>query len=263
MTFSLDGEVELGIGGGVVADSVPDEEWSESLLKSEFVTKRRPPFELLETMIWRRSHGDFNAPDSNGIDFLDEHLERLSRSADYFAFKCDIAKISAELAGFVQSLPEHLQFARMRLLLSSDGTTSLSFVPLESRGWGRKTLKLAISADRVDSRDLFLRHKTTNRAFFDEQYAKAVFNGFDEVVFLNERGEITEGAISNVFILKEGAWLTPSLDCGLLPGVFRAKLITDLNAEETRLTLDDLLSAQKLLICNSVRGAAECRPPES
>jgi para-aminobenzoate synthetase/4-amino-4-deoxychorismate lyase len=79
--------------------------------------------------------------------------------------------------------------------------------------------------------------------------------GFDEVLFANEKGELTEGAISNLFIERAGKLLTPPLACGLLPGVYRRHLLeTRTNAEERVLTLADLHTADAVYLCNSVRG---------
>jgi para-aminobenzoate synthetase / 4-amino-4-deoxychorismate lyase len=104
-----------------------------------------------------------------------------------------------------------------------------------------------------------LRHKTTRRQLYDRQYAEARRQGFDEVLFLNERGEVTEGAISNVFIEKDGRWFTPPLACGLLPGIYRRHLLETKPAREKILHLQDLAAADAVYICNAVRGCREVR----
>ena len=78
--------------------------------------------------------------------------------------------------------------------------------------------------------------------------------GYDEVLFLNERGEVTEGAISNIFIEKDGHWFTPPVSCGLLPGIYRRQLLETSPAAERTLQLQDLVSADAVYICNAVRG---------
>jgi len=75
------------------------------------------------------------------------------------------------------------------------------------------------------------------------------------VLFLNLRGEVTEGAISNVFIEKDGGWSTPPVECGLLAGVYRRHLLeTRPEIEERVLTLDDLQGADSIYLTNAVRG---------
>jgi branched-subunit amino acid aminotransferase/4-amino-4-deoxychorismate lyase len=64
------------------------------------------------------------------------------------------------------------------------------------------------------------------------------------VLFLNERGEATGGAISNIFIEMDGQWLTPPVDCGALPGTYRRHLLeTNQSAAEKTLKLEDLACA--------------------
>jgi para-aminobenzoate synthetase/4-amino-4-deoxychorismate lyase len=82
-----------------------------------------------------------------------------------------------------------------------------------------------------------------------------VEDGFDDVLFMNERDEVTEGAISNLFVEKDGRWLTPPLLCGVLPGVFRRYLLeTRPNTREQILKMHDIETADALYLCNSLRG---------
>jgi para-aminobenzoate synthetase/4-amino-4-deoxychorismate lyase len=114
---------------------------------------------------------------------------------------------------------------------------------------------VCIAAERTDSRDKWLYHKTTRRAVYAEAYTRASGNGFDDVLFLNEREELTEGAISNVFVEKEGRIFTPPVDCGVLAGVYRRYMLqTRPDIEERVLMLDDLRRSDAVYICNAVRG---------
>ena len=243
-----DSGVELGIGSGVVADSIPEDEWKESLLKSTFVSKQLPGFELLETILWTAE---------KGFIYLDEHLKRLQDSHRYFMWNWDYDKV-------LQRLKEELQvftsakFARIRLRSSQNGNVSVEVYPLDKPGWGKDFLKIKISRDQTDSGDVFLFHKTTNRDFYNNQFKQALNEGFDEVIFVNEKNEITEGAISNIFIRKKEQWITPAVSSGLLEGVWRAAKIAELNAEERILNIDDLKNADEIMLGNSVRGGARC-----
>ena len=116
-------------------------------------------------------------------------------------------------------------------------------------------MRFAVSSSRVDSNDLFLFHKTTRRELYDRErpeYAARV--GADEVVYLNERGELTEGSFTNIFIERDGTLLTPALGSGLLPGTLRAELLAEGRARESVLMLDDLERADAVYLGNSVRG---------
>jgi para-aminobenzoate synthetase/4-amino-4-deoxychorismate lyase len=123
-------------------------------------------------------------------------------------------------------------------------------------------LRLALSGHRVDSSQLLLYHKTTARDLYNSTYALARAQGYDEVIFLNERGEVTEGAISNLFIRKGAKFFTPPIHCGLLHGIFRSYfLATRLFVVEKVLTLQDVLNADMVYVANSVRGIRAAEIP--
>jgi len=256
--------VELGVGSGIVADSSPVDEWNESLLKSTFVKSKIDDFELLETMLWRRDVLSANIEDSfpdvekilHCILYFDEHLERLRSSHVYFDWEWNREKIIFKLFSLSKKL-QSLQFARLRLRTSQNGNVEIDVIPLDSVGWGINIAKLKMSDAKTDSNDLFLYHKTTNRDFYNREYSKAVKEGFNEVLFCNEKGEVTECGISSIFFCIDNQWYTPPLNCGLLDGIWRKKMIVELNAIEQTLLLDDLKSVKKILIGNSVRGSCE------
>jgi para-aminobenzoate synthetase/4-amino-4-deoxychorismate lyase len=115
--------------------------------------------------------------------------------------------------------------------------------------------RVRISSMQVSSSDRFLYHKTTHRDVYERELAAALNAGCDDALFFNERGELTEGAIHNVFVVKNGIWKTPPVHCGLLPGTYRGKFLREnANAVEEILNLDDLVRADQIYVCNSVRG---------
>ena len=134
------------------------------------------------------------------------------------------------------------------------GSFSVSHEPIEVQP-SATTLRLCIAAHRVDSRNPLLHHKTTERELYDRYHTLARQSGFDEVLFMNERGELTEGAITTLFIRKGLQFLTPPLHSGLLNGIFRSNfLVTRPFAAEKIITLPDLQTVSTLFIANSVRG---------
>jgi para-aminobenzoate synthetase / 4-amino-4-deoxychorismate lyase len=143
----------------------------------------------------------------------------------------------------------------MRLLLDQNGATQLAIELLSDPGNNPDPLRVCIASERTDPADRFLFHKTTRRALYDRALATARSSGFADVLFLNTREEVTEGAVDNVFIEKSGRWYTPPLDCGVLPGVYRRHLLsTRPGTKEKILTLNDLKAADGVYICNAVRG---------
>jgi para-aminobenzoate synthetase/4-amino-4-deoxychorismate lyase len=241
----------MGVGSGIVIDSRAEDEYRECLLKSEFLTSRNDPFQLLESIRW-----------NGGYNLLPLHLERLESSAGYFGFVFDRQAILAALEEESKQLPCGERI-KVRLLLERCGALTISHTPVEQAA-GEGTV--IVSTSRVVSGDRFLRHKTTRRQLYDEQYAQARRQGYDEVLFLNERAEVTEGAISNVFIEVDGRWFTPPVSCGLLPGIYRRHLLETRPATERVLHVQDLISADAVYICNAVRGCRKVtvvRPPVS
>lgn len=237
---SREGEVSLRVGSGITYDSQPAAELAECRLKAEFLTRNPEPFHLIETLRW------------DGTYFLlDLHLERLAESAAYFGFAFDTAAISQCLQKVIAALPEALPH-RVRLTLSRQGEVRATFGRVELPA-GPASLVLAEA--HVCSADPFLRHKTTRRALYDGTLAEARAAGFDDAVFLNERNEVAECCVHNLVIERGGELLTPSLDCGVLPGVFRAHLLrTERRIREAALVLEDLFTADRVWVCNSVSG---------
>ena len=233
------GNGTIGIGGGIVADSLAQSEYSEALLKLRFLSDPAPPVTLIETIKW--------SPEE-GFVLLGRHLARLLASADYFGLQADGAeattRLMAESADWTTPM-------RVRLTLS-DGGMEVTSAPLPPNP---EKFRFVIASEKLDSNSVWLAHKTTNRAFYDSPRIKAHDQlGVDEVVFLNERGELTEGSITNLFIERAGKLLTPALSSGLLPGTLRAELIETGQAQESILTLADLHSADAIFLGNSVRG---------
>ncbi len=233
----------MGVGSGILIDSLAEDEFRECLLKSEFLTRCEKPFQLLESILW-----------NDGYSLLPLHLERMESSATYFGFNFDRKAILSALEDAGTQLAPGAR-TKVRVLLERSGAVKVTHALVEEQaGMG----KVMVSAIRVSSGDRFLRHKTTCRQLYDQQYEQALGRGYEEVLFLNERGEVTEGAISNVFIEKEGQWFTPPVACGLLPGTYRRHLLeTKPAAAERSLHLEDLASADAVYICNAVRGCRQ------
>ena len=83
--------------------------------------------------------------------------------------------------------------------------------------------------------------------------------GYNEALFLNTDGLLSEGAVSNIFFIKNGIIYTPKIKCGLLPGIVREFVIQNssamgFNVEEGEFTYDQLLDAEGVFITNSIMG---------
>ncbi|QXE89681.1 aminodeoxychorismate synthase component I [Geomonas subterranea] len=232
------GQGEIGIGSGITYDSRPEAEYRECLDKRAFIEEQRPEFHLIESLLH----------DERGYFLLERHLERLERSARYFSFPlaegAPRRALEETAAGLDRSAPH-----KVRLLLFKDGCLRCEAAPLPGAA---REVKAAFARQRVSSADPFLYHKTSRRELFHQERAHRP--ELDEVIFENERGEVTEGAYSNLIAVIDGTKCTPPLGCGLLPGTLRQELLAQGTIEERVLSREDLARAEVVFLVNSVRG---------
>ena len=225
----------LGLGSGLVVDSVVEDEWAECLLKGKFVASDQAEFDLIETMRF---------DPEVGITDLDRHLDRLDASATRFDFPFNrhSARNELQAATFRRAEP-----AVLRLLLSPRGTMAIELKPIPERP--QQPVEVAVRPLPVTTDDVRLGHKTTARAFMDAARREG---GKFETIFVDPQGRLTEGSYSSIFVERDGKYLTPPIARGLLPGLLRARLIEEGKAEEADLTVDDL--ADGFYIGNMIRG---------
>ncbi len=229
----------IGLGSGIVADSVAADEWRECLAKGKFVATSRS-FDLIETMRF---------DPREGLSELDRHLARMKRSADAFGFAFDRHDARNELQAATFFLKEA---RKLRLVLSSSGALAIESRPLAPAPEG--AAEVALAPLPVESCDFRLRHKTSDRSFYDEAREAA---GTFEVAFVDRDGFLTEGSFTNLFVKRGGRLLTPPLARGLLPGVLREILLEEGRAEEADLREEDLEGG--FFVGNAVRGVMAAR----
>lgn len=233
------GQGELGIGSGITWDSDAGHEYAECLAKGVFLTREAEPFSLVETLRW----------EEGTYVLLERHLRRLTASVARFGIPFEGKKAAADL--LEAAAREFTAPRRVRLLLDSDGRLSIESAPLLPLGDG-SALPVVLSRQRVDSADPWLCHKTTRRALYDRERSR--HTGCGEVIFCNERGEVTEGSYTNVVALLDGKLVTPPVLCGLLPGTFREELLEQGVLSERIITPKELRTTREFLLINSVRG---------
>ncbi|WP_314436469.1 aminodeoxychorismate synthase component I [Massilia timonae] len=242
---SIDGvrRGELGVGAGIVYDSDAPSEYAECQLKAGFLTGLPNEFEIFETIRASREHG---------CRHLEQHLDRMEASCAWFGFAFDrgaahIALLEASLA-----LPSDA-LHRLRLAVSHDGALTLTsgeLAPLH------EPVTLLLAQEPTHSGDVFLRHKTSIRGRYDAAWKAAEAQGAFDMLFFNERGELTEGGRSSVFLRFGEEWLTPPLSAGVLPGVMRGVLLAApaWQAREAVIQRAMLEQADDIVICNALRG---------
>ena len=231
----------MGLGSGIVWDSTPQSEYEEVLLKSKFLTEPLDYFEIFETMRY----------ENGGIKFLDDHLTRMKSAADYFLFKFNEKKIRKQLIKSIEGVDKQKP-KKIKLLLTKWGEIKIDVSDIPKL---MKNISVIISRNEIDSTDKFRHFKTTNRKLYDDEYALYNSKGFYEVLYQNEKDEIAEGSRTNIFIRKGSSWFTPSSDSGALPGIYRNYFIgQNPEVSEKTLNVDDLLSAEEVVLTNALRG---------
>jgi para-aminobenzoate synthetase/4-amino-4-deoxychorismate lyase len=240
-TVALDtrsGTAEYGVGGGITYDSTSGNEFEEVLAKARVLTEVRPAFELLETLR--------HEPDA-GFRDLEEHLARLGASARYFGFRLDP---EAAVASLKVAVADRATPSAVRLTLARDGTldTEVRELP-EAR---MQPARVALDDDPVDPRDVWLFHKTTRRTPYDRRRERRP--DVDDVLLVNDRGEVTESTIANLAVGFGDAWMTPPLESGLLPGTRRAAMLAAGELVERTVTIEELRASDGIALVSSLRG---------
>jgi para-aminobenzoate synthetase/4-amino-4-deoxychorismate lyase len=239
-TVVLDGQTrtaEYGVGGGITHDSSASGEYEEIVAKARVLTDVRPAFDLFESL--------GHAP-ARGYRHLDEHLERLAASARYFGFRFELEVAAAALK---QAVIEVAQPSVVRLTVSRDGSLSTDVRDLQA---GKERVRVALDDEPVDPSDPWLFHKTTRRAPYERRRERRP--DVDDVLLVNDHGEVTESTIANLAVRLDGVWVTPPIDAGLLPGTYRTVLLREGRLIERPVTVDELRGAGGLALVSSVRG---------
>lgn len=234
---------ELGVGAGIVYDSDAQSEFAECQLKARFLTGLHNEFTVFETIRASREHG---------CRHLEQHLDRLAASCAYFGFAFDRGAAHMSLLEASEALPSDALY-RLRLAIDHTGAMTLASGELAPLN---EPVTLLLAAEPTHSGDVFLRHKTSIRNRYDAAWKAAEAQGAFDMLFFNERDELTEGGRSSVFLRFGEAWLTPPLPAGVLPGVMRGVLLAApaWNAREATITREMLQQADDIVVCNALRG---------
>ena len=239
-TLTLDkGKVTYNVGGGVVLDSLAHDEYEEALLKAKVLAASDP--DLIETLRWVPGAGGLRA---------DRHVARMIRSAKALGYPVSRSGLENALLGIQAKCAQ-----RVRLVLNSDGqiiVETADFEPVMEK-WNISLSRKPLTPEVQETR-----YKVSERHFYDgERRRVSAITGCHEVLFCNAKEEICEGSFTSLFAEIDGRLYTPSLSCGLLPGVLREEMLDCGKAAERTLTLDDLEAADRLFVGNSLRGLIE------
>ncbi|MBY6015853.1 aminodeoxychorismate synthase component I [Qipengyuania gaetbuli] len=242
------GKAVLGVGGAIVADSDARSEWREAVLKGAFARASSPAhtaaqFDLIETMLFTPEEG---------IALLEEHLLRMKNSAAELGFAFDRHEARNQLHALCFVVEKA---SRIRLMAARSGALSLAVEDMPP-AWSEPAECVLLPLP-VDPGDWRLRHKTSDRGFYEDAQGVARANGAQEAIFVREDGLVTEGCVTNIFVERDGVLLTPRAESGLLSGILRQHLLETGEAREADLTIADLEAG--LFLGNSLRGMMRAR----
>ncbi len=239
-------QVEYGVGSGIVWDSEPSREYEECKTKTKICNPPLPPFSLLETILWTPA---------KGYTLLEAHLQRLQRSAAYFDFHYKKENLQAALKNEEQKFSAGQQY-RVRVILEKEGKLTVEhtlFTPFPSE----YTAAIAFAEKPVQTDNIFLYHKTSNRAVYEKE--QQLHPETDDVLLFNQHNQLTESTIANIAILSDGTLYTPPVQCGLLAGTAREQLLQSGKLVEKILPVSLLEKGYPLYLFNSVRGMYPAR----
>jgi para-aminobenzoate synthetase/4-amino-4-deoxychorismate lyase len=232
------GEAVYGAGGGITWGSVAAAERAELHAKAAVLAHDVTEHRLLETLAFLPAEGLRN---------LEGHLARLADSADWAGFRFDRATV---LGAVQQAVAGRTEPARVRVLLARAGSVEVELQPLPPPA--PLPVRLVLDDDPVDAASPWLQHKTTRR---DVYLTRALRHPeADDVVLVNQRGELTETTTATIALRLAGRWWTPPTSVGCLPGVERARLLAAGRLAERVLTVADLHTAEEIAVLNSLRG---------
>ena len=269
-----DNKAYYNVGGGIVWDSTAEKEYDETLHKGTKMLEVLTGGNSMQTLDVLYSDSDISSADmgflygfslfetflvgENGKAFLlEKHIGRLMNSAHYFGIdvETDFKDIVKEyIAG------QNISNKIVRITLTAGNkqkniNASLVFTSRENSYTLDKKAngcRLHLSQVRKSESSITIRHKTGN---YVENYfllQKAIKNGFDDALFLNSKGEITETTKANIFFVKGDTLFTPDIGCGLLPGIIRQWIIENSQkCVKGNFYLEDLLNADEVFVCNS------------
>lgn len=243
-------QLKLGVGGGITVKSNPVEEWDEIATKLNFIRKfYRPNFSLIES---------FLVADGVIINLAD-HLQRLNNSAQKLGFKCLLTKIQHDLLDFIVKFCRPDERYKLRLELNFAGEIKLEHSII---GENPSLLRIAVHAVRINTGHGLFLHKTDSvltRGLYTQIDQECKPAMVDELIFVNQDGFVTESRYYNLIIDYNGVLMTPPTIHGLLPGVYRQKMLEIGNLIEQGITPVMLEQANAIYLCNDVRGLVKCQ----
>lgn len=197
------------------------------------------------------------AVEQNRPLLLEEHLERLHHSLCALHINKTIK--ADEVFDFLSG--HNLEHHALKLMVSAENTLFTvrpnpypAYNGTVTVSESTQMFRLSISSVRRNETSPLVFHKTMNYADNLLEKRRVLRDGFDEVIFCNSRGELCEGAATNLFFVRNREFLTPQLSCGILPGIMRRFILEHFPVTECVLRPSDLTSMDECFVTNSLMG---------
>jgi branched-subunit amino acid aminotransferase/4-amino-4-deoxychorismate lyase len=204
--------------------------------------------------------------------WFEEHLARMAGSANFagigFSRK---EKLEKDCELLIEKNDIRNGFLRVTLSrgesengafadIPANDTLVIIGAPREDRS---EPLKASFAPWPINELDPASAHKTTSRFSAVTAWREASAKGLDELVFQNSKGKLAESIFSNLFFVKDKTVKTPSLECGLLPGITREKVLEaagrlGIKTEEGEFSSGDLRDADEIFFTNSLILVGAC-----
>lgn len=199
--------------------------------------------------------------ENNKIYFLTEHLERLKAGCTKVNLELALESFVIEAYCYQLINTNHLQKGVLKILIAKNGSTNDLIISVRENKYTdehyMQGFKLGFTSIKRNPYSLTAYIKSNN--YMENLIARqqGLDQGYQEVVFENIDGKVCEGALSNIFFIKDDIIYTPSVDCGLLAGIMRSKVIEliktlNIECEIGAYTKEDLLNADEIFITNSL-----------
>lgn len=220
----------FGTGGGITWSSVPSDEYNELLIKSAVLRPRPHGFSLIEIVRFEPS---------SGFRHLSRHLQRLTESANYFDYEFDPCSLEKTLHDMNMDMS-----ALVSISLDHNGHITVGHLPCPVSN--SQEIRLGFDSQPVDSSQPWSWHNTDIRP--GRASSVDAEAGLDELIIINEHGEVADTTTANIAILIDGVWATPPLSSGCLPGIEREHLLESGFVRERPVYPSDVVRAASLAL---------------
>ena len=203
--------------------------------------------------------------------FFDAHFKRLTQSSKGIGMPFPIEEL--EVKSWITDLlkTNKLLNARVKIIISQRAgdkfNVSIFSSPLEKSPESYSLIAYKLGRD---PNSVSFKHKTTSRADSYMAYKEALELRFNDALYINEKNELIECTRANIFLVLEDRIITPLLECGILSGVTRSKIIEiakkeGITVEEKNVNNLYLNKAKSVFITNAIIGimkVSKIRLPE-